>query len=85
MPAPGGWFTCEVVRTGPAEDGTVFIMLRDLGGAFGPGWYPAVDAMKREMLATALAAISTGFHVDVSLSSTDEYAGRVNRMYVTRG
>ena len=67
--APGGWFDCEVQKAGPAEDGTIFIGLR------------ATPTMKREMLATALAALSGRKVVNVSLTSTDEYSV-INRMYV---
>jgi hypothetical protein len=82
--AAGGWFDCEVIRCGPAEDGMIYIALRPLGGQW-PGWrwYSAVNAQRREMLATALTAISNQLHVTVALSTTDQY-GTVNRCYVGR-
>jgi hypothetical protein len=78
------WHTCDVVRTGPAEDGTIFIRLRDVGGAFPSRWFPAAGPTKREMLATALTAITTGLHVNAFLTSTTEYQGVVNRLYLSR-
>lgn len=78
--APGGWFDCIVNLTGPAEDGTIFIHLREAGGQF-DRWYSATAGMKKEMLATALAALTSGKPVTVNLTSTDEY-GVVNRLYV---
>lgn len=70
------WHSCEVVRTGPAEDGVVYVMLRDVGGAFPARWFKAEDRIKREMLATALAAMSTGYRVEALLTSVVEYSAR---------
>jgi len=81
--APGGWFYyCKVNRTGPAEveDGTVFIHLRESSGKF-DGWYSATPSVKREMLATALVALTSNKPVDVLLTTTTEY-GVINRLYV---
>ncbi len=78
--AAGGWFDCFVNLTGPAEDGTIFIHLRETGGKF-DRWYSATAGMKKEMLATALAALTSGKPVTVDLTTTDEY-GVVNRLYV---
>lgn len=79
--APGGWFyACKVNRTGPAEDGTVFIHLRENSGKF-DSWYSATPNMKREMLATALAALTSNKPVDVYLTTTAQY-GVINRLYV---
>lgn len=80
--APGGWFNCLVMWTGPAEDGTVFIFLHERNGAF-DRWYRAVEVSKREMLATALTAITTGTPVAALLTTSDEY-GTINRLYVSR-
>jgi hypothetical protein len=81
--ADGGWFDCEVIRAGPAQDGTIYIALRDVGDAFPSRWFTAVAPMEREMLATALTAISTGIRVRASLASTDENA-TINRLYVAQ-
>ncbi len=77
------WYHCEVTRTGPAEDGVVYVMLRDTGGAFSDRWFKAVDRMKREMLATALAAMSTGRRVDAAVTSDVQYS-ELQRLYIVR-
>jgi hypothetical protein len=80
--APGGWFDCNVNYCGPAENGVIYIHLRERGNAF-DRWYQAYDTMKRDMLATALTAISTGLPVTVYITTTDEY-GILNRLYIRR-
>lgn len=65
MSEPGGWFNCQVVMAGPAEDENIYIRLRERQGTF-ERWYSAVPRIRREMLATALTAISLGLSVDVS-------------------
>lgn len=82
MPAPGGFVTCRVERVGPSEDGNINVWLTDQGGKFSH-WFVAMAAMKREILSTALTAISTGLPVDAAVSSTDEYS-QLNRIYVRR-
>src|SRR6266850_4716857 len=81
MPSPGGWFRCRVTKAGPAEDNKIYIRLAEKQGSW-ERWFSAIDAFKKEMLATALTAISTGNEVDVSLETIDEY-GRIMRLYVT--
>ena len=82
--APGGWFVCEVIRVGPAEDGNIYIALNEVGGQFGGWrWYSAVSQESREMLATALTALTTGLHVTAALSTTDWY-GSIERLYIAR-
>lgn len=67
------WYTCSVNLVGPAADApetpnpVVYINLTDVGGAFANYWFWAANVAKREMLATALAAISTSFRVSASL------------------
>jgi hypothetical protein len=80
--APGGSFTCTVNRAGPAENGSILVHLREASGKF-DRWYTANNAVKKEMLATALTAISTGLRVSAFLTTTDEY-GTLNRLYITR-
>ena len=74
MPSPGGWFMCQVIRAGPDYDGHVNIMLTDSADSqvFAQRWFQALDAVKQEMLAVALAALSTGYQVNVNLVSTDQ-------------
>ncbi len=74
------WAECNVTRAGPAENGTVYIALRAKDNSF-HNWFVAVPAMEREMLATALTAISTGRDVTASVSATAAYS-TLNRLYV---
>lgn len=76
----GGWFDCTVDYAGPAEDGVIYIHLRDRAGAF-DRWYKATEVCKREMLATALTAITSGLPVSAALATQDEY-GVLERLYV---
>lgn len=84
-PAPaaaGGWFSCNVNMTGPGENGDIYVHLREVGGRFDQ-WYVAASAVKKEMLATALTAISASLQVSCYLTTTDQY-GTVNRLFVAR-
>jgi hypothetical protein len=76
------FYSCHVLRAGPADDGEIYIWLRDQGGAFNH-WFKAHDTLRKEMLMTALTAISTGFFVDAALSSPTEY-GTIDRLYIRR-
>ena len=80
------WHLCDVQRVGPAEDGAVYIGLdeRDDSAFQGWRWFKAIDAMKREMLATSLTALSTGLPVTVALAEPPDEYTVVNRLYVTR-
>lgn len=81
----GGWFTCQVVRAGPADDGKIYIGLQDTAKPpnwNGWQWYSAIDIFKNQMLATALAAMSTGYSVNVDLVDTAQYS-QINRFYLT--
>ena len=80
--APGGWFTCTVSAAGPTEDGSIWMKLKEVGGQF-ERWYFAVSIVKKEMLATALTAITMGVPVLAALSTTDEW-GPIERLYITR-
>jgi hypothetical protein len=78
------WVTSEVVRTGAAEDGTIYVRLRPLAGEFpGSRWFVAANEVKREILATALTAITTQLHVNARLVDLDQYS-TLNRLYVSR-
>jgi hypothetical protein len=80
--APGGWFTCNVNMTGPAEDGKIYVHLREVNGVF-DSWYVAAAAAKKEILATALTAISASLRVTAFITTKDAY-GTLNRLYVVR-
>jgi hypothetical protein len=80
----GGWFNCQVVQAGSADDGKMYIGLQDTANP--PSWTPwrwyfAIDVVKNEMLATALAAISTGCRVSVDLVDIVQYS-QINRLYI---
>jgi hypothetical protein len=70
------------MQAGPAEDGTIYIALRATDGSFN-NWFSAVPAMKKEMLATALSAMSMGKGVTASVTATTPYSV-INRLYVVR-
>ena len=63
-------FNCKVNYAGPRTDvpganqPQIVIMLSDVKGTFVDYWFVADDSAKREMLAVALQAISTGAIVD---------------------
>jgi len=80
--APGGWFTCNVTLGGPTETGEIYLRLREVGGQF-DRWYATVSLVKKEMLATALTAMTLGFPVWAGLSTIDEY-GTIERLYIIR-
>ena len=74
------WVNCEVTQAGPAEDGTIYIALRAYDGSLN-NWFVAISAAKKEMLATALTALSTSKPVTVFLTGTAAYS-TINRLYV---
>jgi len=83
-PAPaaaGGWFSCTVNMAGPSENGSISVHLREVNGQFNK-WFVAAAAVKKEILATALTAISASLKVSVYVTTTDEY-GTLNRLFVT--
>lgn len=80
--AAGGWFSCTVNMAGPGENGNIYVHLREASGQF-DRWYVAAAAVKKEILATALTAISASLKVSAYVTTTDEY-GTLNRLFVTR-
>lgn len=80
--AAGGWFSCNVNMTGPGENGNIYVHLREVSGRFDQ-WYVATAAVKKEILATALTAISASLQVSCYLTTTDQY-GTINRLFVAR-
>jgi hypothetical protein len=69
-------YICEIVQVGttvlqsPQGDAQttlpiVLICLTDIGGSFTNGWFFASAVAKTEMLATALAAVSTSTQVNI--------------------
>jgi len=78
-----GWFTCTVVRAGPAESGNIFVALTDVSGGnkFTNLWFKAVDSIKDEILQTALCAVTNNKKAQCSLSDIVEYS-TINRLYI---
>jgi hypothetical protein len=77
------WKTCEVQQAGPIENGTIQIALKATDGSFGSGrWFVAFPGMQKEMLATALCAISTGMPVDAALPDNLQEGSQIERLYI---
>jgi hypothetical protein len=75
------WYNCDVIRAGPGGDNKIYVMLRDKAGAFPERWFVALPAQQKEMLATALTAMTTSLSVRASLDAIDENT-QINRLYV---
>ena len=69
-----------VTKTGPAEDGTMYVALRPSDNSF-HRWFKLESAVEKEMLATALTAVAGAKKVQCYLTTTNSY-GTVRRMYV---
>jgi hypothetical protein len=78
--APGGDFACTVTAAGAAEDGNIYIELREENLRFW-GLYSAVASQRREILATALTAISTQTPVIARLTTTDDF-GTIDYLFI---
>jgi hypothetical protein len=79
------FYTCEVRRAGASDDGDVYIHLkrRPGRGTTFDWWFKAAPSKRREMLATALTAITTGLRVDAYLDDTNQYE-TIQRLYIIR-
>jgi hypothetical protein len=85
------WYDCQVLQAGPASDGSetaepvVYIRLTDSGQAFTGYWFFAAENSRNEMLAVALAALSTGKRVsaavDVPVDNNSSYT-QIHRLYL---
>ena len=67
--AHAAWYKCTVEKAGIGWANHVYITLSDTGGSFTNVCFVAPDGRKKEMLAIALTAITTGKNVSVNLSS----------------
>lgn len=63
--AAAGWFTCTVVDAGIVRTDEVLITLTDDGASFTDLRFTAKTGREKEMLATALTAISSDLKVKV--------------------
>jgi len=66
----GVWYTCTVDKAGTGWKDHVYIRLSDTGGSFTNVCFVAPDGRKKEMLAIALTAMTTGKNVSVNLRGT---------------
>ena len=78
------WFlNCEVTRTGPtADQDKTFVQLSNRSGAFRDRWFTAAPSVRRELLATALTAISLGSRVEALVDDGAPEFGTLYTMYV---
>jgi hypothetical protein len=75
------WKTCEVTWAGPTEQGSIYIALKATDGSF-ERWFQAFPGMQKEMLATALCALSCGLRVDAALPDNLQEYSVCERLYV---
>ncbi len=77
------WYICRVLMAGPAENGVISIMLKDIQSDTPKfcWWFCANRNIKTEMLSVALTAITASLPVQVALTDTKEYS-QINRMYL---
>ena len=83
-PTTAGWYECYVTAVGPNESGGIMIQLSTTSNntvSFTKRWFGATTAAKKEMLAVALTAFTTGRKVDAYLTSADAYS-TIERLYV---
>ena len=80
---PLTWTDAYVTAAGPQDDGGVFIELSAADGSFQGMHCFALDQIKKELLATALTSISTGYYCSTLLSDLISNA-TVLRLYLRR-
>lgn len=76
-----GWYNCRVLMAGPAEDGVIYISLRNQGSPEFTHWFKAHPDMQKEMLSVALTAITANLPVSVAPKELVDY-GQIDRMYL---
>lgn len=69
-----------LTKAGPAENGVVYIALRPADNSW-HRWFQAEPSIKKEMLASALTAVSGSKKVQVFLTSTTQYS-TIRRLYI---
>ena len=71
----GVWYTCTVEKAGTGAGNHVCIWLSDTNDppAFTNRFFTAPDGRKKEMLAIALTAMTTGKQVEVGLVNLDSF------------
>lgn len=79
--AATGWHVCDVVRTG-AGWGNHYVALTCPSGPFTNTWHIMNDAQKDEMLATALAAATSGNQVQVYIQGASSGYNQILALYL---
>jgi len=74
-----GWYSCYIDSTGPAEDGKIYIWLRDEEGRFS-GWFSADSRIAQDALSVALDALINKKLCNVALTNTKSYS-EIQRIY----
>ena len=79
----GGWYVCQVKQAGAATGTTSYIGLSHVSSTpeFTGRWFVAASDKQKEMLATALAAMSSNVLVKAYLSSPAAYS-TISSMYM---
>jgi hypothetical protein len=79
----GAWYNCQVKMAGAAGGPNTYIALSHASStpAFTGRWFTANSSEQKEMLATALAAMSSNVQVKAYLSSTVAYS-TIGSMYM---
>ena len=74
--ARAGWYTCTVNMAGAGWGTHCYIKLSDTAATpdFENKWFVALDSQEKEMLATALTAMTNGLNVLVYVDSPDIYS-----------
>ena len=78
------WFTCEVTAAGNSSDGTLWVQLTDVSGAFTTKWFIGTSAIEKEMLATALTAMTADMQVLVNTDPDDGTFPLLNNLYLLK-
>jgi len=78
------FFNCTVTLTGLSVDhNRTVVGLTDVGGTFVNRQFIAADSVRKELLATALTALSTGHRVQAALDDGAAEFGTLYALYVT--
>lgn len=77
------YFDCEVISAGPQNDGKIYVWLNNVGeGPRFSQWYTADRSVQNEMLATALAAATSGQLVSAALKLPTEQYSNIDFLYL---
>jgi hypothetical protein len=77
-------YSADVLRAGPIEDGAIMIHLRVKpdGGAEQVLWVRAHEPVRKEMLATALSAITSSLMVEAAIEDPLVENATLHRLYL---